>query len=92
MAEFMGKVTSVDQDQTVTVQILGGGYKSHEKTSRLDGTRYRVLTRNNKGKPVRSPSGLALQFMWSEVRNGPVKPGDTVMVEMQPVKRPVRKI
>ena len=92
MSEFMGKVTAVNADETIEVSLLSGGYKTKTKKCEAWGFDQKVLARNRKGQAVRRPSGLAIQFMWGDVKNGPVKVGDTVMVEMQPVQRPVRKI
>jgi hypothetical protein len=92
MAEYMGKVSAVRPDETVEVKLFSGGFKTHVKKSKEWGHEYKVLARGPKGNPIRKLSGLVLQFFWSDIRNGPVKVGDTVMVEMQPVSRPVRKI
>jgi translation initiation factor IF-1 len=92
VSEFMGKVSKVNPDETIEVALYSGGYKTNERECKEEGFKYKVLRRGRDGRPMRRPSGLSLQFFWSDIKNGPVKVGDTVMVEMQPVSRPVRKI
>jgi hypothetical protein len=92
VAEYMGKVVAVKADETIDVRLFSGGFKTRNVRSRETGIDYKVLHKGPNGKPIRKASGLTLQFLWSEVRNGPVRPGDTVMVDMQPVRRPVRKV
>ena len=92
MAEYMGKVMAVKEDETIEVSLYSGGYKTRQKVNKATGIPQNLIVKGPNGRPVRKFSGLKLQFFWSDVKNGPVRVGDTVMVEMQPVSRPVRKV
>jgi hypothetical protein len=93
MAEYMGKVTAVEANETIEVSLFSGGFVTkNDKPADSGPGHYRSLRRNRNGDHIRRMSGQKVWFFWKDIRNGPVRVGSTVMVEMQPVSRPVRMI
>lgn len=93
MAEYMGKVVEVHHDGTFEVAVYSGGFKTNTRRNAHDGSTYKVLRKNKLGRPTRRVTGMLLQFEQADVRGGEApRRGQTVMVEMQPVPKPVRRI